>query len=66
MKKILIGLACVFALLTSCKEKSPEEKIKDGAKEVQEGTSEKADKIGKKASKLFKAVKKDVKDATEK
>ena len=37
MKKTLIGLACVFALLTSCKEKSPEEKISDGAKEVQEG-----------------------------
>ena len=66
MKRILIGLACVFALLTSCKEKTPEEKIKDGAQEVQEGTSEKANEIGKKASKLFKAVKEDVKDATEK
>ncbi len=66
MKRILIALACVFALLTSCKEKTPEEKIKDGAQEVQEGTSEKANEIGKKASKLFKAVKEDVKDATEK
>jgi hypothetical protein len=66
MKKILIGLACVFALLTSCKEKTPEEKIIDGAEEVQQGTVEKAKEIGDKANKLLKSVKKDVKDATEK
>jgi|TARA_B100000795_G_scaffold269379_1_gene258587 hypothetical protein len=66
MKKTLIGLGCVLALLTSCKEKTPEQKIKDGAEEIQEGTSEKAESINKKTTKFFKGVKEDIKDATKK
>tara|TARA_X000000368_G_C22609174_1_gene527191 strand:+ start:262 stop:462 length:201 start_codon:yes stop_codon:yes gene_type:complete len=66
MKKLLIGLGCSIVLLTSCKEKTPEQKIKDGSKEIQEGSSEKAKEINKKATKFFKGVKEDIKDATEK
>lgn len=66
MKKTLIGLGCVFALMTSCKEQTPEEKIKEGAEQIQEGTSEKAEEINKKTNKFLKAVKEDIKDATEK
>jgi|TARA_B110000261_G_C12931984_1_gene296882 hypothetical protein len=66
MKKALIGLGCVLVLLTSCKEKTPEQKIKDGAEEIQEGTSEKAKSINKKTTKFFKGVKEDIKDATKK
>ena len=66
MKKTLLGLACLFALLTSCKEQTPEKKILDGTKEIQEGSSEKAKAIEKKANNLFKKVRKDIKDATSK
>lgn len=66
MKKSILGLVCVFALLTSCKEKTPENKILDGTKEIQEGSSEKAKEIDKKANNVFKKIRKDIKDATSK
>lgn len=66
MKKTLLGLACVFALLMSCKEKTPENKILDGTKEIQEGTSKKAKEIEKKANNVFKNIRKDIKNATSK
>jgi len=64
MKKTLIGLGCVLALLTSCKEKTPEEKIQNGLEEIQEGTSDKAGKINKKTTDFLHQVKEDIKDGS--
>ncbi len=66
MKKTLIGLGCVLALMTSCKEKTPEEKIKDGLEEIQEGTSDKAEEVNEKTTDFLNQVKDDVENATEK
>lgn len=65
MKKVLVGCACIIALMTSCKEKSPEEKIQDGLKEAAEGLSEKTEETSEKATNLFNAAKKSVEDAAE-
>lgn len=64
MKKLLFTVVCLCAIATSCKEKTAEEKMKDGLEEFSEGVEEKSEETGKKANKLFESVKEDIEEAT--